>query len=92
MKAVKNVLASYIKLCYVYLNFKWTNQSCWSSKINQTINVEWRTCDWNVKQFFQWKPEKPCLFDKGRSVLILLDFAKCLSFSEVEKNSNDVNV
>ena len=41
MKAVKNVLTSYIKLYYVYVKFKRTNQSCSSSKIGQSINVEW---------------------------------------------------
>ena len=35
---------SYIKSCYVYINFKRTNQSWGSSKISQSINAEWRTC------------------------------------------------
>ena len=52
MKAVKKFLTSYIKLCYVYVKFKWTNHSCSSSKISRSINVEWRTCDRNGKQFF----------------------------------------
>ena len=73
MKAVKNVWASYIKLCYVYVKFKWTNQSCSSSKINQTINVEWRTCDRNGKQFFQWKLEKFWPFDKAKKVKVLTE-------------------
>ena len=89
MKAVKNVLTSYIKLSYVYVKFKWTNQSCLSPKI---------------RHFFQWKLEKLWLFDKERNVLIeknrdmgsekynLLDFAKHLSFSEVQKNSKVFNV
>ena len=39
LKAFK-VLTSYIKLCYVYVQFKWVNQSCSPSKINQSISVE----------------------------------------------------
>ena len=70
MKAVKNVSTSYIKLCYVYVKFKWTNQSCSSSKISQLINVEWHTCDRNGKEFFQWKLEKLWSFDKARNILI----------------------
>ena len=94
LKAVNNVLTSYIKLCYVYVKFKRTNQSCSFSKISQ------RTCDRNGKQFFQWKS-----FDKARNVLIenknrdigsekyiLLAFTKYLRFPEVEKNSKVVNV
>ena len=70
MKAVKNVLTSYITLCYVYVKFKWTNQSCPSSKVNQSNNAEWHTCDKNGKQFFQWKLENFWLVDKARNVLI----------------------
>ena len=104
MKAVKNVLGSYIKLCYVYVKFKWANQSYSSLKISQLINVQWRTCDKNGKQIFQWELEKLWSFDKARNDLIeknrdmssekyiLLDFAKYLSFSEVQKNSKIVNV
>ena len=73
MKAVKNVLTSYIKLCYVYVKFNWTNQSCSSSKINQSINVEWRAGDRNGKQFFQWKLEKLWSFDKPRKVKVLIE-------------------
>ena len=64
------------ELCYVYVNFKRTNQSCSSSIISQSINVEWRTCDRNGKQFFQWnmfhdwKQEKLWSFDKLRNVLV----------------------
>ena len=47
-----NVLASYIKLCYAYLKFKQTSQSFSPSKVSQPINVEWRNCDSNDKQFF----------------------------------------
>ena len=52
----------------------------------------------NGKQFFQWKLEKLWLFDKSRNrdevsgKYILLDFAKYLRFSEVQKNSKIVNV
>ena len=49
MKAVNNVLMSYIKLCYVYVKSKRTNQSCSSSIISQSTNVEWPTCDRNGK-------------------------------------------
>ena len=61
-----------VTLTYVmfYINFKQTNQSCWSSKISQSINVEWRTCNRNGKQIFQWKQEKLWWFDKVRNVLI----------------------
>ena len=41
---IDHVLTSYIKSCYVFINFKRTNQSCSSSKIGQSINAEWRTC------------------------------------------------
>ena len=100
-----HVLTSYIKLCYVNINFKRTNQSCWSSKISQSINVELRTCDRNGKQFFfQQKQEKLWSFDKAKNTLIkikilravkkysLLDFTEYVSFSEVQKNSQIVNV
>ena len=70
MKAVNNVLTSYIKLCYVYVKFKQTNQSCSSSKINQLINVEGDSCNGNDKQFFQWSQEKLWSFDKARNGLI----------------------
>ena len=103
LKAV-NVLASYIKLFYVYVQFKRANQSCSRSKISQSINVEWHTCDRNGKQFFYWKQEKLWLFDKARNVLIEqnkdmgsekyfpLVFTKYLSYSEKKKNSKVVNV
>ena len=91
-------------MCYVYVNFKQTNQICLSSKISQSINIEWRTCDRNGKQFFQWKQEKLWSFDKARNVLIetkidikssekysLLDFTEYLSCLEVQKNSKVVN-
>ena len=41
---------SIIKFCYVYIKFKRTNQSSAPSKISQSINVEWCTCDRNGKQ------------------------------------------
>ena len=47
-----NVLMNYTKLCSVYVQFKRANQSCSPSKISQSINVEWCTCDRNGKQFF----------------------------------------
>ena len=54
VEAVNNALTSYIRLYnYVKVNFKRTNQSCSPSEINQSISVEWRTCDREmVKQFF----------------------------------------
>ena len=70
-------------------------------KVSQSINVEWHTCE---RQFFQWKLEKLWSFDKASNALIeinrdkssekyiLLDFAKYLSFSEVQKNIKVVNV
>ena len=70
MKAVNNALMSYIKLCYVYVKFKQTNQSCSPLKISQSINVEWHTCDRNDKQLFQRKQEQPWPFDKARNALI----------------------
>ena len=48
-----HILTSYDK-CYVYVNFKQTNQSCWSSKSNQSINAEWRTCDISRKTLVLW--------------------------------------
>ena len=36
-----------------------------SANISQSINVEWRTCDRNSKQFFQRKLEKLLSFDKA---------------------------
>ena len=92
LKAV-NVLTSYTKLCYVYVQFKQANQSCSPLKTSQSINVEWRTCDKNG-----WS------FDKARNVLMekikiwavenifSLDFVKYLSYSEVQKNSKVVNI
>ena len=74
---------SFIKLCYDYVKFKWANQSCSSSKISQSTNIERRTCDRNGKQGFQWKLEKLWSFNKAMNILtekmyILLDFAKYL--------------
>ena len=51
LKAV-NVLTSYTKLCCVYVQFKWANQSCSPSKFSQLINDELHTCDRNEKRFF----------------------------------------
>ena len=65
MKAAKKCFK-----CHVYVKFKWTNESCSSSKINQSTNAECSTCDRNGKQFFQWKLEKPWSLDKARNVLI----------------------
>ena len=70
LKAVNNILTSYIKSCYVYVKFKRASQSCSPSKINQSINVEWRTCARNGKQFFSWKQEKLWSFEKAWNVLI----------------------
>ena len=47
LNAVNNVLTSYIKFCYVYVNFKQSNKSSSPTKISQSINGEWRTCDRN---------------------------------------------
>ena len=70
VQSFNNVLTSYVKLYYVHVNFERTNQSYWSSKISQSINVERRTWDRNGKQFFQWKQEKVWSFNKARNVLI----------------------
>ena len=52
-RAVNNALTSYIRLCNLYyIKPNRTNQSCSPSKISQSINVEWRTCDRNSKLFF----------------------------------------
>ena len=52
MKAFNNVLTTYIKFCYVHGNFKRANQNCSPSKISQSINGEWRTCDRNDNNSF----------------------------------------
>ena len=65
-----NVLTSYIKFCYAYVKFKRANQSCSPSKIRESINGKWRTCDRNGKQFFEWKQEKLWSFHEARNVLI----------------------
>ena len=70
MKAVKNVLTSYNQLCYIYVKFKRTSQSCSPSKISQSNSVEWCTCDRNGKQSSQWKQKKLWSFDKVKNVLI----------------------
>ena len=69
LKAI-NVLTNHTKLCYVYGQFKRTNLSCSPSKISQSINVKWRTCDRNGKHCFKWKQEKLWSFDKAKNVLI----------------------
>ena len=51
LKAV-NASTSYIKLCYVYIQFKRSDQSCSSLKNRQSIKVKWGTCDRNGKQIF----------------------------------------
>ena len=63
MKAFKNVLTIYIKLCYVYVKFKWANQSCSLQKLTNQSML-------NGKQLFYWKLEKFWSFDKARNVLI----------------------
>ena len=73
--------SSYIKLCYAYVEFKRTNQSCSPSKISQSIKVEWRNCDKNEKQFFQWKKARNVLIEKKIEKwtvknIFLLDFAR----------------
>ena len=54
----------------MFVKFKWTNHSCSSSKISQSVNVERCTCDRNGKQFFHWKLDKLWSLDKARNVLI----------------------
>ena len=54
----------------VYVQFKRANQSCSPSNISQLINVEWRNCDRDSKQFFQRNQEKLWSFCKTRNVLI----------------------
>ena len=94
MKAVKNVLTSYITFCYVYVKFKRTNQSCPSSKINQSNNAECHTCGQNGKQFFQWKLENFWLVDKARNVLIekWTYEQRNIYSTEAQKNTKVVNV
>ena len=58
MKSVNSVLTSFNEF---YVKFKRTNQSCLPSKISQSVNVEWRTCDRNGKQLLQWQHEKQTL-------------------------------
>ena len=70
MKAAKNFLTGYIKLFHVYVKLSLTSQSCLSSKCSQPIRVEWRPCDRNGKQFFQWKLEKFLVVYKVGNVLI----------------------
>ena len=66
MNAVNNVLKGYIKFCYVYVNIKQTNQSCSPSKISQSVNGEWRTCDGNENNFFSKSKKKfGCLKKRG---------------------------
>ena len=44
MKAVKKVLMSYIKSCYVYVKFNEPIKVARSSsKISQSVNLDWRT-------------------------------------------------
>ena len=38
-----------VKVLYVYVQNKRTNQSCSPSKISQSITIEWHTCDGNGK-------------------------------------------
>ena len=89
------LLAS-IRLCYVCVKFKRTNQSFSTSKTSHSINVEWHTCERNGTQFFQWKQEKIWLFVKVRNVLIekkigigqfLLDFAEYLRSAKEQQSS-----
>ena len=60
---------SYIKLCYVYVNFMQTKVFHLQKLANQSM-FEQRTCDRNGKQFIQWKQEKLSSFDIARNVLI----------------------
>ena len=43
------LLLQAVNVLYVYLQFKWTNQSCSPSKISQSITIEWRNCDGSSK-------------------------------------------
>ena len=38
-----------VKVFYVYVQIKRTNQKCSPAKISQSITTEWRTCDGNGK-------------------------------------------
>ena len=80
---------SYIKLCHVYVKFKRINQSCFSSKISQSM-LNGALVIEMVNNFFSESMEKKRVM--GSEKYILLDFAKYLSFSEVQKNSKVVNV
>ena len=67
---------SYIKLCYVYVTFKRTSQSCLPSKISQSINVENNQLILNgalliemVSNSFS-ENKKLWLSDKARNVLV----------------------
>ena len=55
---IDHVLTIYIKLCYVYVNFKRISQNCSYSKISESVDVEGPICGRNGKQFFQYKQEK----------------------------------
>ena len=46
MKAVKNFLMSYIKLCYIYVKFDEPIKVANRQKLAQSINVEWRILKW----------------------------------------------
>ena len=63
MKAVKNFLMSYIKLCYVYVKFNEPIKVAHLQKLaNQSmLNGAFR----NGNSFFQWKLEKLRSFNKA---------------------------
>ena len=46
---VKSIILTAVKVLYVYVQIKRTNQSCSPSKISQSITIEWRTCGGNGK-------------------------------------------
>ena len=77
MKAVNNVLTSFVKFCYVYGNFKKSIKVAHLQKLANQAMMNGAL----VIEMTKW------LFNEARSVLIekILDFAIYLSYSECAK-------
>ena len=43
------IMLKAVKVFYVYVQIKRTNQKCSPAEISQSITTEWRTCDGNGK-------------------------------------------
>ena len=104
MKAANNVLTSFIKLRHVFVKLKQTNQNCSPSKLANQSMLNGAIVIQMVNNSFSESNKNVCRLIKincrlseeidvwALKIIFSLDFAKCLCYSEVQRNSKVVNV